>query len=191
MIDALLATLEREADAEIARVKQEAEARAAALTAAAEQRMTARRNATLSRHETAARAEHERALATARVAARAKVLAARAELLERVFERLRQELPKLTVSPAYRAGLPSQIGRLKVFAGDDPVTLQCNPTLAAALRRVVKTNGRLRIHPDRRIAAGFRLITADGVLEVDATLESRLERLRPRLALETLAALST
>lgn len=190
MIDALLATLEREADAEIARVKLEAEARSAALTAAAEQRMTARRDATLGRHETTARTEHERVLATARVAAQAKVLTARAELLDRVFERLRHELPKLTASPAYRSGLRRQIDSLKVFAGDEPVTLQCNPTLAAALRRVVKTNGRLRIHPDRRIAAGFRLITADGALEVDATLDGRLERLRPRLALETLAALS-
>lgn len=191
MIDALLATLEREAEAEIARVTQDANIRATELTAAAEQRMATRRDAMLGRRETEARAGHERELAAARVAARAKVLAARAELLDRLFHRLRQDLPKLTARTAYHSGLARQIERLKTFAGEQAVTLQCSPSLAGALRRTVKTNGRLRIQPDARIRAGFRLLTADEALAVDATLESRLDRLRPRLALEALAALST
>ena len=70
------------------------------------------------------------------------------------------------------------------------MTVRCNPTLAATLRHVIRTNGRWPIRSDSHIAAGFRLTTADGTLEIDATLETRLERLRPRLALEALAALS-
>jgi vacuolar-type H+-ATPase subunit E/Vma4 len=190
MMDALLATLEREADAEVTRVLDEARTRAAELTAAAEQRMAARRALTLGRREAEARADEERALSAARRAAQAQVLAARAETLDRVFAAVRAELPALGKSPAYRAQVGAHLEHVLRFAGDQPVTVQCSPAVSNALRATVKTNGRLRIESDRRIAAGFRIATMDGVLEVDATLESRLERLRPRLALEAVAALS-
>lgn len=189
-MDGLLATLEREADAEVARVATEAQARAAELTAAAEQRMAARRAATLGRRETQARADAERALSAARRAAQAQVLAARAETLDRVFAAVRAQLPVIGKSAAYRARVGAQLEHLIRFAGDRPLTARCNPAVASALRAAVKTNGRLRIQADPHIAAGFRLATNDGVLEVDATLESRLERFRPRLALAAVAALS-
>lgn len=190
MIDALLATLEREAETEISRVLDDARARAAELVAAARQRSTAVREQTLEQRTATARAEHERALATKRAAARAQVLAARGALLDRLFDRLRAELPAVARSAAYRAGLPRQLEHLKTFAGDRSVTVRCSPALVATMRNVVKRNGRLPIRPDVHITAGFRLSTADGTLEIDATLENRLERLRPQLALEALAALS-
>ena len=190
MIDALLATLEREAETEISRVRDDARARAAELIAAAEQRIALRREQTLAQRTAAARAEHERALAATRAAARAQVLAARAALLDRLFARLRADLPAVAATAAYRAGLARQLEQLRSFAGDRPITVRCNPALAATLRHVIRTNGRWPIRPDSHIAAGFRLTTADGTLEIDATLEDRLERLRPQLALEALAALS-
>ena len=190
MIDVLLATLEREAEAEISRVMDGARARAAEIVAAAQQRIALRREQTLAQRTAAARAEHERALAATRAAARAQVLAARAALLDRLFARLRAELPAVAGSAAYRAGLAGQLERLRSFAGERSLTVHCNPALAATLRNVMRTNGRLPIRPDSQIAGGFRLTTADGKLEVDATLEDRLERLRPQLALEALAALS-
>jgi len=191
MIDVLLATLEREAEAEISRVMDDARARAAEVIAAAERRMAARRQLSLEQRTAEARAEHERALATARAAARAPVLAARAALLDRLFAGLRAKLPAVAASAAYRAALARQLEVLSAFAGDRPSTVRCNPALVATLRRAMKTKGRWPIRPDSSIAAGFRLTTTDGVLEVDATLETRLEQLRPRLALEALAALST
>ena len=190
MIDALLATLEREAETEISRVLDDARARAAELIAAAEQRIALRREQTLEQRTATARAEHERALATTRAAARAQVLAAREALLDRVFDRVRAELPAVARSAAYRAGLARELKRLKAFAGDRSVTVRCSPALVPTLRNAVKSNGRLAIRPDVRISAGFRMTTADGTLEIDATLENRLERLRPQLALEALAALS-
>ena len=190
MIDALLATLAREAETEISRVLDDARARAAEIVAAAEQRIALRREQTLEQRTATTRAEHERALATTRVAARAQVLTARGALLDRLFDRLRAELPAVARSAAYRAGLPRQLEHLKTFAGNRSVAVSCNPALAPTLRNVVKTNGRLPIRADSEIAAGFRLTTADGTLEIDATLENRLERLRPQLALEALAALS-
>ena len=190
MIDALLATLEREAETEISRVLDDARARAAEIVAAAEQRIALRRKQTLEQRTATAQAEHERALAAARGAARAQVLAARAALLDGLFARVRAELPAVAASAAYRAGLARQLEHLSVFAGDRSITVRCSPALTATLRHVIKTNGRWPIRADSHIAAGFRLTTADGTLEIDATLENRLERLRPQLALEALAALS-
>jgi vacuolar-type H+-ATPase subunit E/Vma4 len=191
MIDALLATLERDAQAEITRVMEDGRARAAAIIAASEQRVAARRALTLEQRTATARAEHERALAVTRAAARAQVLAARGALLDRLFARVRAELPAVDASAAYRASLAPQLEQLRAFAGERSVTVHCNPALAATLRKIIRTNGRLPIRPDSNIAAGFRLTTADGKLEVDATLDDRLERLRPQFALEALAALSS
>lgn len=189
MIGGLLATLERAADAEINRVMDEARAQAADLTRAAEQRMAERRAATLGKRETEARAQHERALAAARLTARAQVLEARAALLDRVFRELRAVLPAVARSAAYRRNLAAQWQRLRAFVGDRPATVRSMPALATTLRRLIHTNGRVRIQSDARIAAGFCVTTTDGELDVDGSLESRLERLRPQLALEALAAL--
>lgn len=191
MIDELLATLERQSGAEIAQIRADGQARAAELTAASERRIAERRAATLGRRETEAHARHERELSRIRHAARARVLEARAALLERVFEQLRRALPSVATSSAYRAGLAARLRRLRAYSGETPVTIECMPALAAALRRLVKTNGDLRIRGDRHIAAGFRLVTTNGRVEIDARLDTLLERRRPRLALEALAALTT
>ena len=192
MIDALLASLEHEADAEIARVREGAQAQVAELTRAAQQHMAERREQTLGRRETELRAELERALATARASARAQVLKTRAALLDRLFARLRAELSNVAASAPYRAQLPAQLKTSLGFAGDQPVTVRCNPALADTLRSVLRSsgngNGRLHLEPDRDIAAGFLLTTT--ALEIDATLENELERLRPRLALLALRMLS-
>jgi vacuolar-type H+-ATPase subunit E/Vma4 len=131
----------------------------------------------------------ERALAGARHAARGRALAAREALLGRFFDQLRAALPAVAATAAYRAALAGDVARTLAFAGDRKVIVRCAPALTAALRRLIKTNGRLSIKPDPQIAAGFRVETADGGLEVDATLEGRALRLRPRLALEALEAL--
>jgi vacuolar-type H+-ATPase subunit E/Vma4 len=191
MIDALLATLEREAEGEIARITEEARARAAELAAAGERRIAERRAATLARTEAETRAEHGRALSAARAAARVRVLAARTALLDRVFATLTAELPGLVASRAYEAQLPQRIEDLLRFAGEQPVTLECSPALAPTLRQIIKTNGRLRIRPDSGVRAGCRLRADDGSVEIDGSLETQLERLRPQLALEALAELSS
>ncbi len=189
-MDALLKTLEREAEAEIARVLDDARARAAEITRTADERIAARRGAALGHREAAARKEHERALAAVRHAARARVLEARARLLDRFFVHIRAMLPELATSAAYRRNLATRLERLSAFAGDQPFTLRCTPALATTLRRLIKTNGHVRIRGDARVVAGFFVTTADGALDVDGSLESRLERLRPQLALDALAALS-
>ncbi len=189
MIDALLSSLEREADAEIERVRADARTRAAALTSQAADRCARRREATLGRRESAGRAALERALAGARHRARERALQARESLLDRFFPQLWAALPALAATSAYRAALARDVARTLAFAGDRKALVHCAPALTSLMRRLVKANGRLSIKSDPRIAAGFKVATADGGLEIDGTLEGRALRLRPRLALEALAAL--
>ena len=189
MIDALLAGLERAAEAEIAKVGVEARAQAAALTAQTEQRIAHRRQAALGQRESEGRAALERTLAGARHAAREHALQARANLLDRFFAALQETLPALAATAEYRAALAEDVARTVAFAGEQKAVVQCAPALTAHLRRLVNTNGRLRVKADPRIAAGFKVRAEDGGLEVDGTFEGRALRLRPRLALEALAAL--
>jgi vacuolar-type H+-ATPase subunit E/Vma4 len=190
MIDALLATLERETEAEVARLLEDGRTRAAAAANESEARIAARKRQALELREAAGRAALEQALAKARHRARAQILAARGALLERVFAAVRELLPDVVTTAAYRDRLPAELERTLEFVGDEPVVLRCMPQLAPTLTRLVRSNGRLRIEPDATIAAGYRVVTAGGTLEVDATLEASLERLRPRLALAALAALA-
>ena len=189
MIDALLVGLERAAEVEIGRVAAEARTQAAALTAQAEQRITRRRQVALGLREAEGRAAMERALAGARRVARERALLARANLLDRLFAALQATLPALSATPEYRAALARDVAHKLAFAGEQKAVVHCAPALAPHMRRLVRTNGRLAIKADRRIAAGFKVEAADGGLEIDGTLEGRALRLRPRLALEALALL--
>ncbi len=189
MIDALLAGLERAAEAEIARVASDGRAQAAAVTAQAEQRIARRRQEALGQREAEARAALERSLAGARHGARERVLRARAQLLDRFYAALRETLSELAAGAAYRAALPRDVTRALAFAGEQDVVVHCAPALTTVMRHAVKTNGRLSVKSDPGIGAGFKILAADGRLEVDGTLEGRALRLRPRLALEALAAL--
>ena len=189
MIDGLLATLERDAVAEIARIEAESRTRALAIIAAAERRMQERRDAALGARRAAGRVALERALAAARHAARERALQARAALLDRVFTAIRAVLPELATTAEYQARLASELEQARAFLAERPAVVRCAPELAEKLRQVAHTNGRLKIEPDGGISAGFRVATQDGALEVDATLEGRLRRAQPRIAIEALAAL--
>ena len=189
MIDALLATLERNAEVEIARVLEEGRAAAAAVTEAAAQRLAERRQQALGAREAEGRAALARTLAAARRAARERVLTARHELLERLFAALRKCLPQVTAAPEYRAALGTGVRRTLTFAGGQPVVIRCAPRLVPSLRQAIRSNGKLRVEADPGIAAGYRVATTGGGLEIDATLEGWMERSRDRLAQAGLAAL--
>lgn len=191
MIDALLATLERNAEAEIASVLEEGRAAAAAVTEAAERRLAERRQQALGAREAEGRAALARTLAAARQAARGRVLTARRGLLDRLFAALRKCLPPVTADPAYRAALAADVRRTLAFAGGQPVVIRCAPGLVSSMRQAIRSNGKLRVQADPGIAAGYRVATAGGGLEIDASLEGWMERSRDRLAQAGLATLGT
>ena len=190
MIDALLTKLEREAETEVTRILDDARARAAAITAAADAQIADQRRAVEREDQETGSARVESAVAGARHEARGRVLAARAQLLDRVFAELDAELARLSTGQTYERALTRDVQRALGFIGAGAqMVLHCAPALARRLRRAIHENGRLRVSGDDPAVAGFRLETADQRLQVDGTLAGLVDRERPRLALEALAAL--
>jgi vacuolar-type H+-ATPase subunit E/Vma4 len=173
----------------VERLRADGHSRAAAVASQAADRLARQREETLGRREEEGRAALERALVDARRAARGRVLVARATLLGKLLGALRASLPAIIDTAAYRAALPPVFARTVTFAGDQAAIVHCAPALAPLLRSLIKSHEGLTVRPDPALADGFRIVTTDGVLEVDGTLGGRAERLRPRLALEGLAAL--
>ena len=188
-LEHLLAALERNATAQTARFLAEARAEAERITAADAAAIDRRRGETLGAREREHRAALEAALSTARRAARREVLEARERLLERVFAVARAKLAEALGQSAYRAALPGRVAAALACIGEADATLSCPASLAAGLREAVSGNGRVTVRVDPAVGSGFRLRTTDGAVEVDDTLETRLEARRPELAREALRQL--
>ncbi len=188
-LEHLLAALERDAAEQAQRLLANARTEAAKITGAAEERNARRRRDVIGAHEAEQRATAEVALAAARREARRQVLEARQRLLDRIFAAARGRLPAALRSDAYRAALPVHVAEALAFVGDAPAVIGCPRALAASIRKLVAGNGRLSVTVDAAVGSGFRIATTDGAVEVDNTLEGRLERLRPRLALAVLERL--
>lgn len=189
-LDHLLAALERDATAQAERLVAEARATADRLTSAAAEALERRRGETLGAHEREQRAVVQAALSAARRAARRDVLEARERLLDRVFAAARAALSQALAHQVYRATLPERLAAaLACVAESGEATLRVPPTLAADVRAAISGNGRVTVHVDHGAGSGFRLATADGTIEVDDTLETRLDAQRPRLARHVLRQL--
>jgi vacuolar-type H+-ATPase subunit E/Vma4 len=167
----------------------EARARAASITAAADERIGRRRSDALEAHERERRAAAELAVARSRRAARARLLAVRAGLLERVFAAATARLPDAAAGPAFRAELPARLAAARAALGDGPATLRGAPSLLATLRQMVKEGDGVAVRADPVVATGFVLASCDGALEIDETLATRLARRRQELALEIMRAI--
>jgi vacuolar-type H+-ATPase subunit E/Vma4 len=105
-------------------------------------------------------------------------------LVARVFATAREKFAETLENPAYQAMLPARLEEAMACVGDRAVPLRAHPRLAAALARPV--GERATIREDPAVGAGFRAVTEDGTLEVDCTLEARLQTLTPILSLELL-----
>ena len=188
-LDNLLAALERDATAQAERLVVQARAEADRLIAAADAAIARRRDEVLDGRERAQRGALEGVLSAARRAARRDVLEARDRLLDRVFTAARAELPRALAQPAYRATLAPRVAAALACVGDAEASFRCPAPLAKDLRAAAAADGRITVCVDPAAGSGFRLRTADGTLEVDDTLESRLEARRPRLARDALRRL--
>jgi vacuolar-type H+-ATPase subunit E/Vma4 len=189
-LDHLLAALEHDATAQAERLVVEARATAERLTSAAAEASERRRRETFGAHEREQRAVIQAALSAARRAARRDVLEARERLLDRVFAAARAALPQALAHQAYRAALPERLAAaLACVEGAGETALRVPAALATDVRAAVSRNGRVTVRVDQAAGSGFRLATADGSLEVDDTLETRLDAQRPRLARDVLRQL--
>lgn len=186
-LDHLLTALEREAGAQAEASVAAARAEAAEISRQADTRLGQMRQDALQAREADLRGAAEAALGEARRAARATVLEARQRLIDRVFETARGMLPGAGAGDAYRAALPQHIAEALAALGDQPAVIRCDAALADAVRTAVARKKHLVVRPEADARPGVVVATTDGTIEVDNTLDGRLERLRPQLALEVMA----
>jgi vacuolar-type H+-ATPase subunit E/Vma4 len=186
-LDHLLAALEREAAAQAEALLAAARAQATEIARDADARLERRRSDLLGSREAELRGAAAAALGAARRASRATVLEARQRLLERVLARARALLPEALASDAYRAALPEHVAQGLRAIGDEPAVIRCPQSLVTAVRAAVRDRKDVSVRGDKASGSGVSIATMDGAIEADNTLDGRLERLRPRLALEVLA----
>lgn len=189
-LEHLLEALERDADAQAEQILAQARAEADRITTESTAALERRRCEAIAASESARHRDVEHAVALARREARRSILEARERLLERVFAAARAGLPGAVAGPAYRASLPAALrGALGALGGDRAV-IRCPATLAAELERARPPGaGTVPVQVDQVAGNGFRVVSDDGAVEVDDTLESRLDRLRSVLARRVLAQL--
>ena len=187
-LEHLLEALERDANAQIEQLLAQARAEADRLTVAGSEALQRRRDDARAVGERSRYQEVAHAVTLARRGARRSVLEARARLLERVFVAARSALPDAAAGAAYRAALPAALAGALAAIGNEPAVIRCTQALAADVDRLRPVD-RVSVVVDPASGSGFRLTTVDGMVEVDDTLEARLERLRPILARRVLAQL--
>jgi len=189
-LEHLLEALERDANAQIEQLLAQARAEAEGVTAAMTTALAQRRGAAAEARERSRLIEVEQAVTRARRAARRSVLEARERLLERVFAAARGELPAAAAGADYRAGLSAALAGALAAVGGEEVVIRCPEALVRDLERLrPHATPPARVVVDPAAGSGFRVATVDGAVEVDDTLESRLDRLRPELARRVLAQL--
>lgn len=186
-LDQLVAALEHRVADETETLLAEARSEASSIQVEVEERLTRRRAVVLAQIEAERDAAVEQRLRDARRTARRLVLDARASVLDRVFTAARARFEEVQASPEYRDTLAGQVAEAFDVLGDRPVTLRSPPTLADKLQRVVAGRPAVAVRADPAVGCGFTATADDGSVEVDATLEGRLGRLQPSLAIEILA----
>jgi vacuolar-type H+-ATPase subunit E/Vma4 len=180
----LLRALEQDAEARIAELRAEATASAGRLRAEAGARLERRRTAELATREAGLQSETARAIEATRQEAARRVLTARAQALERIQGRARELLLRTEPDAGLRAGIAREVNAALEYFGDTAAVVRCAPAWGSALEPIVARRPGIRLEATNGVGPGAAIRAADGSLEIDATLETRLDRLWPRLAIE-------
>lgn len=186
-LEQLLATLEREAEAKAAAALTAARAEATRIEGESAAGLEQRRASRLAARDAELRVESEREVAAARRETQKAVLAARQRFLDRVFAAARSAVRSAASDPVFLARLPGDLATARAYLRDGPVTVRHRPELMEPLARLTAGDPSIRLVSDPEAGTGIQLEDADGSVEVDHTLEGRLDRLGPRLAIEVVA----
>jgi vacuolar-type H+-ATPase subunit E/Vma4 len=187
MTEADLSTeLRRRAEASAEAILRSARQEANRVLEDADAEVEARRNRAVRTSERVHREESRSSIAAARHEALRVVLVAREGLLARVFERARTLLGDACDMPSYRNALLKDVNEALEFVGDQEAVVRCSEGLSDLIATGLIGRGGARIEPLETHGHGFLVVGGDGQVEVDGTLENRLERLSPGLAIEIL-----
>lgn len=177
-LDALLAALARDAEAEAAALIEGARARAAARVAAAAAEAARRRDAAHGALERERRAVLARELAVAEREAAARLLEARAGTLTELLDEARARLAALPPS-RWTDRLPPMVEAALGCLPRDPI-LEVPAGADAPARHAA--GSRARVEPKPGAPAGVFGRDAGGTVEVDLTLPGLLDQRREELA---------
>jgi vacuolar-type H+-ATPase subunit E/Vma4 len=181
-LEDLIARLEKDADARVAEIEARAEEEARAIEAAGDARSRAVRDEALAERRRALRARLDRDLAEARQAAMRARLVARHALVERVLERAQRLATSADAERAYHAVAPRRLAAVLRFVAGRSAIVRCRPDVAAALSAL--DGASVEVVVDASAPLGLLVATRDRTFEVDDTIASQLERLRPAIAID-------
>jgi len=177
----LLAALEREAQASEAEELARAKAGAERLRQTAAGEGSTRLEQRLAEHRRALRAQAEAKLVEARRKAEDRVLEKRRELLDRVFQGALALQGEVRGWPAYAKGLERDVHTLLGLLQGEAVVLRCAAPDCEAVAAAAGGGAQVEASPE--VAAGVRLGTADGRVEMDRSVAARVEAARATLAI--------
>jgi len=187
-LDALLVSLEQDAQGEAARLIAAAEQRARTIQAGALAERDRRRAEVLARVE----AEGHRAVACATAAAARRFrdmrLRERAAVLERIFAEAAQEL-RIALLERYRQLLPRLLRDTTRYLEGTPAVLICRPEIGPLIEAGLPAELALTVEPSTEAAAGLLGRSADGLVVVDNTLPALLRRRQAELTIALVARL--
>ena len=182
----LRASLEQQGRARIAALRREAEAEAERLREQAAAAAARRRAERLGRAEVELRREARARIAVARLAARRVALESRAALLDRVFAQAKQELARALAAPAAGAWLVARVAEALAHLPPGEKRLIASSAVVPALASALEGREDVRVEPDPALDAGFRAVSGDGRVVVEATASSLIEQARAGLAADVL-----
>jgi vacuolar-type H+-ATPase subunit E/Vma4 len=187
----LVLALEREATTRMAQVRAEATAQAEQLRAEGRDRLARRRSADLVGREVELRGAAMAKLDAARRDASLRALTARATALSAILAKARAALAETAPAPAMqRAVLRDCEAALECLGGADAV-VACRPGWRAWLETGIAPRTGVRLETRAALGPGLVVQSADGLIDVDATLDSRLTRLWPVIEIELLRQLAS
>ena len=181
-VEQLLAALERDAAAQAERLRAEARDRATVIIARAAADVDRRRELALVRLDREQRVAMAREIMTAERTLRAQVLAARAEVIERVFAEASRRLARAAID-VWESIAPGLVADTLAYLEGHAAVLRCPGD--AAHRVAGAANGKaVTVQAGAANLPGVLGESGDGRVVVDNTLPGRLARMQDDLAIE-------
>lgn len=142
-----------------------------------------RRSQVLRSREEEYRTEARTRIAAERHEAMRDVLLAKTRVVDRVLRGAKALLPGATRDRAYLAALAVEVAEAVVFVGAEGATVHCSDTVGPTVREALGATPSVSV-TSMNEGSGFMAVGSGGAVRVDGTLEARLERLTPTLAIE-------
>jgi len=186
-IDMLERAILTEAQDEAEQIMTEARAKADAIRKRAQERAEAERKAILDRARGDAERLRGQSVATAQLKARSQQLSHREQVLDRVFQAVRERLSEVQKRPDYDEIASQLLREALVQLRVNKANVRADKTTEhvlkkGALRELSKElNGEFTSADELEEGTGLIVDAADGRLHYDNTLETRLQRLEGTL----------